>query len=87
MNEPHRFQPVHFRHENVHDEQVEVAGFEYLQAFVAVIRDDDAVAIPLKQKLHGRQYGTVIVDSQDIRHRQFPPRRELIQRLIAARSN
>jgi hypothetical protein len=71
MNEPHRFQPVHSRHEDIEKQQVEIAGFEYRKPFTAIAGDDDIVAGPFQQDSDGRLDGTVIVHDQDFRQSQF----------------
>src|ERR1035437_151576 len=70
MNQPHRFQAIHARHEDIEKQQIEVSGFEYRQPFAAIAGADNAVACPLEQKSYGRLDGAVIVHDQNFRHGQ-----------------
>ena len=66
MNKSHGFQTVHSRHEDIDNQQIEFAGFEYLQALKTVAGNHDLMAIPFQQKPHDGLNGDVIVDHQDI---------------------
>ena len=68
MDQPHGFQPVHSRHEDVEKQQVEIAGFEDRKPVAAVAGDDDAVAGPFQQHLDGCLDRDVVVDDQDLCH-------------------
>lgn len=49
MNEPHGFETVHPRHENVDDQEVKPLGFQQSQASPAVIDRLDGMRGALKQ--------------------------------------
>ena len=68
MNQPHRFQAIHSRHEDIEKQQIEVSGFEYRQPFAAVAGADNAVACPFEQKSYSRLDGAVVVHDQNFRH-------------------
>ena len=50
MHLPHGLEPIHARHENVEQQQVEIAGFELGDALSSVCRRDHAVVGPLQQE-------------------------------------
>src|ERR1700689_606813 len=65
MNQPHGFDAIHSRHEDIEKQQVEFSGLEYLKPLAAVGGDDDAVSGAFQQKPDGRLHGAVVVDDQD----------------------
>jgi hypothetical protein len=81
MNEPHRFQPVHARHENIEQQQIEIAGLEDRQRLASIAGDDDAVPGPFQQKPDRRLDGDVIVDDQIVATAD-PPRRMPCAKLV-----
>ena len=68
MNQPHRFQAVHSRHEDIEKQQIEIPGFEDRQPYAAIAGDDHAVAGSFEQKSYGRLDGDVIVHDQNSCH-------------------
>ena len=64
MNEPHRFQPVHSRHEDIEKQQIEFSGFEDCQPFAAIAGDGNAVAGSFEQKFDGGLDGAVVIHNQ-----------------------
>jgi hypothetical protein len=69
MNQPHRFQPVHARHEDIEKQQVEIAGLEYRKSVAAIIGNDNTVPGPFQQQPDGRLNRAVIVNNQNFRQR------------------
>ena len=65
-NQPHGFQAVHSRHEDIEKQQIEISGLENRQPFAAIAGDDDAVAGPFQQKPDGRLHCTIVVHDQDL---------------------
>jgi hypothetical protein len=49
VNAPHRFQPVHARHEDIEKQEVELGGLEDREAVAAVTGGDNAVPGPFQQ--------------------------------------
>jgi hypothetical protein len=68
MDQPHRFQPVHSRHEDIEKQQVEISGLERRQPFAAIAGDGNTVAGPFQQDPEGCLDGIVVVDDQDFCH-------------------
>ena len=70
-NHPHRLKPVHARHEDVEEQQVESSDFELIDPLPAAAGDDDLVSGPLQQEPDGNLNGLVIVHDQDFRQGRF----------------
>src|SRR5579883_828603 len=68
MNELHRFETVHSRHEDVDDEEVEASRLEQLKAAPAGFDCFDRMCCAFQQHLDGRQNRTVVVDDENARH-------------------
>jgi hypothetical protein len=72
MRQPHRFQPVHSRHEDIEKQQIEISGLEQCEPLAAIAGGNNAVAGPFQQQPDGRLDSAVIVHDQDFRQRPFP---------------
>jgi hypothetical protein len=63
MNEPHHFQPVHSRHEDIKNQENELFSFEDREPLAAVAGKENNVACPFQQKpdrrLHGASSSTI----------------------------
>jgi hypothetical protein len=71
VNELHRLQPIHSRHEDIENQQVEISGFEHRKPLAAVAGDDNGVTGPLQHDPAGRLHGKVVVQDQDVRQSRF----------------
>jgi hypothetical protein len=56
---------IHFRHFPIGDHQLEIAGGDFFERFLAVARDLDVVAGALEQPRHDQALRRLIVDEQD----------------------
>jgi hypothetical protein len=66
MNQPHGFQPVHARHEDIEEQEVELPGLEQRQPLAAIAGNVNAVTCPFQQNPDGRLHGDIIIDDQDL---------------------
>ncbi len=67
MDQPHGFQAVHARHEDIEKQQIEsFTRLEYREPLAAIAGDDNAVAGPFQQNPDGRLHCNVIVHDQNL---------------------
>lgn len=83
-HQPHRLEPVHAGHENIEEQQVEVAAKQLIEAAAAVAGGDHLMADPLQQQPHGGLNRRVVINDENFRQgRLAPVRMESRQRQVA----
>jgi hypothetical protein len=65
---PDDFRPIHVRHEQIDDQKVELSGLKKLEAFSAIIGENDGMVAALQHNLHGRPNRRIVVDNQNVCH-------------------
>ena len=73
MNEPHHFQSVHSRHEDIKNQEIELFSFEDREPLAAIAGKENNVARPFQQKPDRRLHGAFIIDDQDFRQSYLRP--------------
>lgn len=68
LHVPDNFQPIHVGHEKIDDQQIELPGLKILKTFLAVLGENDLMAITLEHDVHGRPDRRIIIDNQNICH-------------------
>ena len=71
----HRLEPVHAGHENVEEQQVELARLEQSERLVAVAGHCDVMTGPLQKQPDRELYGRIVIHDQDVGQIPNPPGR------------
>ena len=62
VNQPHGLEPVHARHENIEEQEVEASLLECRKPFAAVTGDDHAVPGALQQEPDRHLHRSIVVN-------------------------
>jgi hypothetical protein len=68
MNELHRLQTVHRRHEDIDNEQIEGTGSEQVETLAAVVGYDDFMGVTREQYFDCRKNCVIIIDDENACH-------------------
>ena len=63
-NHPHGFEPIHSRHEDVEEQQIEISGLAQCQALSAVVGSDHAMAGAFEQQADGHLDRRIVIHDQ-----------------------
>ena len=72
-DQPHGLEPVHARHEDIEEQQVEILALELIQSAAAVIGGKDLMPGALQQQADDGLHRGIVVDDQDFRQGWWSP--------------
>ncbi len=62
---PHGLEPVHARHEDVEEQEIEIAGLAQREPLASVAGGDHAMAGAFQQQAHGSLNGSIVIHDQN----------------------